>query len=179
MTRAPRFVPAAALAVLLIQAAPRAQAEQAVVNPAEPSRSVPSPFGASGIPPFANSLLPVLRSPEEIAAAQKAQDLKDVRSNAWRRRWMLSLAPLAASEGLDAASSWGLRELNPVLAGSDGRFGMKAAGIKFGVVGGLVGVEAVLIKKFPAAAKFFSVVNFSTAGITAGLAVHNYNLPGR
>jgi hypothetical protein len=87
--------------------------------------------------------------------------------------------PLVASEALDASSSWGLRELNPVLAGSDGRFGMKATGIKFGVVGGLIGVEYLLVKKFPRSAKFFSIVNYSTAGITTGLAVHNYELPGR
>src|SRR5258707_15334117 len=35
----------------------------------------------------------------------------------WRRQWAISLAPLFASQALDAASSYGMRELNPVLAG--------------------------------------------------------------
>ncbi len=70
-----------------------------------------------------------------------------------------------------------MRELNPVLAGSDGGFGMKATVLKFGVVGALTGVEYVLVKKYPRSAKFFTVVNWSTAGVTSGLAVHNFQLP--
>ena len=99
--------------------------------------------------------------------------------NPWQKRWAISLAPLAASQALDAASSYGMRELNPALAGPDGRFGMKAAGVKFGVVGGLIGVEYLLVKKFPRSAKFFTVVNWTTAGATTGLAIHNYSLPRR
>jgi hypothetical protein len=30
------------------------------------------------------------------------------------------------------------------------------------------------VRKFPRSAKFFSIVNWSTAGITTGFAVHNY-----
>lgn len=97
----------------------------------------------------------------------------------WQKKWAISLAPLLASEALDAASSYGLRELNPMLAQPDGRFGMKAAGVKFGVVGGLIGVEYLLVKKYPRSAKFFTVINWTTAGATTGLAIHNYTLPGR
>jgi hypothetical protein len=99
-------------------------------------------------------------------------------SNAkWKRQWAISLAPLFASEALDAASSYGMRELNPLLAGSNGGFGMKATALKFGVAGALAGVEYVLAKKYPRSAKFFTVVNWSTAGVTSGLAVHNFQLP--
>jgi hypothetical protein len=97
----------------------------------------------------------------------------------WQKKWAISLAPLVASEALDAASSYGLRELNPVLAQQDGRFGMKAAGVKFGVIGGLIGVEYLLVRKYPRSAKFFTVINWTTAGATTGLAIHNYTLPGR
>jgi hypothetical protein len=97
----------------------------------------------------------------------------------WQKKWAISLAPLVASEALDAASSYGLRELNPVLAQPDGRFGMKAAGVKFGVIGGLIGVEYLLLRKYPRSAKFFTVINWTTAGATTGLAIHNYTLPGR
>ncbi len=93
-----------------------------------------------------------------------------------RRRWAISLAPLFASQALDAASSYGMRELNPLLASPNGGFGMKATGIKFGVVGALAGAEYLLIKKYPRSAKFFTIVNWTTAGATTGLAVHNYRL---
>ncbi|HEV2198923.1 MAG TPA: hypothetical protein VGR73_03810 [Bryobacteraceae bacterium] len=97
----------------------------------------------------------------------------------WRTRWLVSVGPLVAAQSLDAASSYGLREMNPLLASPDGRFGMKATALKFGVIGGLVGAEALLVRKFPRSAKFFTVVNYSTAGVTTGLAVYNYRLPGR
>jgi len=94
----------------------------------------------------------------------------------WHRQWAISLAPLFASEALDAASSYGLRELNPLLAGSNGGFGMKATAIKFGVVGALAGAEYFVVRKHPASAKFFTIVNWATAGVTTGLAVHNFGL---
>jgi hypothetical protein len=94
----------------------------------------------------------------------------------WHRQWAISLAPLFASQALDAASSYGMRELNPVLAGSNGGFGMKASVIKFGVVGALAGAEYFVVKRRPASAKFFTIVNWVTAGATTGIAVHNFGL---
>jgi hypothetical protein len=94
----------------------------------------------------------------------------------WHRQWAISLAPLFASEALDAASSYGMRELNPLLAGSNGGFGIKATAIKFGVIGALAGSEYLVVRKHPASAKFFTIVNWVTAGATTGLAVHNYGL---
>jgi hypothetical protein len=94
----------------------------------------------------------------------------------WHRQWAISLAPLFASEALDAASSYGMRELNPLLAGSNGGFGTKASVIKFGVVGVLAGAEYFVVRKRPASAKFFTIVNWVTAGATTGLAVHNFGL---
>ena len=94
----------------------------------------------------------------------------------WRGQWAISLAPLFASQALDAASSYGMRELNPLLAGSNGGFGMKATAIKFGVVGALAGAEYFVVRKHPASAKFFTIVNWVTAGATTGLAVRNLGL---
>lgn len=95
----------------------------------------------------------------------------------WRRQWAISLAPLVVSQSLDAASSYGMRELNPLLASSNGGFGMKATGVKFGIVGALAGAEYFLVRKYPRSAKFFTIVNWTTAGATTGLAVHNFRLP--
>jgi hypothetical protein len=147
-----------------------------------PTEFFPAPFVAdASLPekPASLALLPAYRSVEESAATVIAETPNQARNHAWHKRWLISLAPLVVSQSLDASSSWGLRELNPVLAGSDGRFGMKATAIKFGVIGGLMGAEYLLVKKFPASAKFFTMANYATAGITTGIAVHNYMLPGR
>lgn len=95
----------------------------------------------------------------------------------WKKQWQISLVPLFASESLDAASSYGMRELNPLLAGSNGGFGVKASAMKFGVVGALAGAEYLLVRKYPHSAKFFAIINWTTAGATTALAVHNFDLP--
>src|SRR5579863_6633468 len=141
----------AALSFCTLIGAPRARAADALVTPAIPA---------------------VDSSVESLAHDSGAY-------RNWKKKWAISLAPLAGSQALDAASSYGLRELNPVLAQPDGRFGMKAVGIKFGVVGGLIGVEYLLVRKYPRSAKFFTVINWTTAEATTGLAIHNYTLPGR
>jgi hypothetical protein len=94
----------------------------------------------------------------------------------WHRQWAISLAPLFASQALDAASSYGMRELNPLLASPDGGFGMKATSIKFGVIGALAASEYFLVRKYPRSAKVFTIVNWTTAGATGALAIHNYSL---
>jgi len=130
----------------------------------------------SNPPIFPPSQRPVGQlSGSEFVAAPSA--LERVGHDArWRRQWTISLAPLFASQALDAASSYGMRELNPLLAGSNGGFGMKATTIKFGVVGALAGAEYFIVRKHPASAKFFTIVNWVTAGGTTGLAVRNYGL---
>ena len=90
------------------------------------------------------------------------------------RSWKFSLAPLIASHSLDVASSWNMRELNPLLADQRGGFGMKAAGIKFGAVGAFVGVQYLLVRKYPKTARVFSKMNWATAAVTTGFAVHNF-----
>ena len=90
------------------------------------------------------------------------------------KAWKISLVPLAASQVLDINSGWGRRELNPLLASSDGSFGMKGATIKIGLTAAMVGVEYVLIKKYPKTARIFSTVNWSGAAVTSSFAAHNY-----
>jgi len=55
--------------------------------------------------------------------------------------WKISLAPLVASQALDITSSYGMSELNPLLAGPQGQFGAQSAVLKLGVTAGLIGVE--------------------------------------
>lgn len=112
----------------------------------------------------ADNLLAVPAQPvDQIAARQKAM-----------HRWELSLAPLVAAQALDTASSWGMRELNPVLAQPDGGFGAKSAALKFAGVGAMIGVEYLVLRKSPKAARVFEKMNWSGAALSSALAIHNY-----
>jgi hypothetical protein len=90
--------------------------------------------------------------------------------------WKWSLAPVLASQVLDATSSYGMRELNPVLAGSGGRFGMQSTTIKLGVTGALLGVEYLIVRAHPGSARVFTKLNWAVAAVTFGLAAHNYSI---
>ena|SRR5437868_11702774 len=83
----------------------------------------------------AADVTPVIQALTMESAARRAADQTSL------NRWKLSVAPVFASQALDVASSYGMRELNPMLAGSDGRFGAKGAEIKLGATVGLLGVE--------------------------------------
>ena len=97
------------------------------------------PFEASTLlrPNPSDSNLPF--SPVRLAPARENRDL---------HHWKLSLIPLAGSQALDVSSSWGMRELNPVLAGQNGRFGAQAATVKLGVVGAFAGVQYLIVRKY-------------------------------
>ncbi|MEO8025050.1 MAG: hypothetical protein ABI823_01170 [Bryobacteraceae bacterium] len=96
------------------------------------------------------------------------------RERTFSRAWKISLAPLLASQALDASSSYGLRELNPALANANGQFGMRSTAIKFAATGALIGVEYLVIRKHPRAASAFAKLNWATSIVTAGFAAHNY-----
>jgi hypothetical protein len=90
------------------------------------------------------------------------------------KSWKISLAPLVASQALDVSSSYGMRELNPLLASANGGFEMKGAAIKLGVTGVVVGVEYLIIRKYPRSARVISRLNWTTGIVTTGFAIHNY-----
>ncbi len=83
---------------------------------------------------------------------------------------------MLASQALDATSSYGMRELNPILGGSDGRFGMQSVSIKLGVTGALLGAEYLIVRAHPRAARMFTKLNWAAAMVTFGVAVHNYSI---
>lgn len=92
------------------------------------------------------------------------------------RAWQISLVPVAASQALDIYSSRGLHELNPVLAAPDQRFGGQAALIKLGIAGALVGVEYIVVRKHPGAAKLLWKLNVASAAVTGATAAHNFSI---
>jgi hypothetical protein len=90
------------------------------------------------------------------------------------RHWEFSLIPLVASQALDISSSWGMRELNPVLAQSNGAFGAKSAVVKAGAIGAFVGLQYLLVRKSPRTARIFEKMNWGGVALTTAFAIHNY-----
>ncbi len=90
-----------------------------------------------------------------------------------RKLWWASVATLAAATVLDARSSWGRRELNPLLQGANGRFGARSIEIKSALVGAGVAFQWLALRHHHKASKALSIANFAAAGATTGAAVHN------
>lgn len=89
------------------------------------------------------------------------------------RLWKASIAVLVASAVADAASSWNKRELNPMLAGRDRRFGARGLAIKSLITGSAIGGQWLLVRGNRSAAKPAAIANFGMSGIFAAAAVHN------
>lgn len=135
-----------------------------------------SGFFLSPLAKAENAFAPAITAPSRLSATtQRATPAySEVQRAAALRTWKHSLVPLAASQALDIASSYGMRELNPMLAGSDGRFGMKATTIKIGTAAAAVGVEYLIVKKWPSSARTLAKLNWASSILTGSFAVHNY-----
>lgn len=87
------------------------------------------------------------------------------------RQFKLSLASLLAANALDAVSSRGGYELNPILG--RGNFGAHQEAIKGAFVGALVVGELLVVRRWPRSARAFMWCNFAGAGVTASMAARN------
>jgi hypothetical protein len=92
----------------------------------------------------------------------------------WRTQWILSAVALTAANLLDARSSAGAFEANPLLRNSQGRFATgRAFAYKSAASGGMLLLEAYVIRKNPSFEKTSAIANFVSAGALAGVAVRN------
>jgi hypothetical protein len=121
-------------------------------------------------PAAAADVAPVAQPLSIESAARRSSDQTSM------RRWKMSVVPVFASQTLDVTSSYGMRELNPMLASSDGRFGAKGAGIKLGSTAATVGLEYLILRKYPRAARVFTKINWSLSIVTTGFAAHNFSI---
>ncbi len=149
--------------------------QSARASEVEPRIGTFLPAAAAAIVPTGHLTIDQLSS-NDFVTPERGGDRSSASNAKWHRQWAISLAPLFASQALDAASSYGMRELNPLLASPDGGFGKKATTLKFGVIGALAASEYFLVRKYPRSAKVFTIVNWATSGATSALAVHNYSL---
>jgi hypothetical protein len=98
----------------------------------------------------------------------------------WKKIWAASAAALVAGTAFDASSSAGRFETNPLLRNSQGRFSAgKGIAIKALVTGGILGVQALVMRKRPDARveKPAALVNFAAAAAFTGIAVRNRGIP--
>jgi len=93
-----------------------------------------------------------------------------------QKAWKVSFAALAAGTTLDAASSYGRPELNPVLAGPNGQFGVKGIAIKGGITVGIFLVERYILKRHPDMERTFTTLNYSVGATYTSTAIRNWGL---
>ncbi len=109
--------------------------------------------------------------------AASAQSI--VRPEQSRKRsiwWKVSAAALAVATSVDAHSSWGRVEANPVLRGSNGRFGSQGVALKALITGGVLSAQYMMLKQHPKAEKYGMWTNFVLTGALGSAAAYNYNL---
>lgn len=98
----------------------------------------------------------------------------------WKKAWIASWIAFAAVSALDAHSSQGRREANPLLRNSDGRFSNgKASILKGAIGGGFFAFQWWTAKKHPEA-NYYRAFTIANTGATAGLGaitIRNYGLP--
>ena len=87
--------------------------------------------------------------------------------------WKASVAVLLAATAADAGTSIGRRELNPMLAGPNDRFGMRGVAIKGLLTGGAIGMQYVFLRKGNGGSKAASIANFGMASVYTSAALHN------
>ncbi|MGA3027492.1 MAG: hypothetical protein ABSF98_22255 [Bryobacteraceae bacterium] len=97
------------------------------------------------------------------------------RPNWW---WVGSQAALSAANLLDVTSSLGKHELNPVLAGSGGRFDLSSVARKDAMIGGLEAALLYGIARNPSRRRFATIISYTMAVALVGVAAHNYTVPG-
>ena len=124
------------------------------------------------IPPATATISELVRA--ETATVGHSRLDETVEQRAAYRAWKRSIVPVLASQTLDIASSYGMRELNPLLADSSGRFGAKAAGMKVGATAGILALEYWIAKKHPRAAQVMSKLNWSSSVVTGAFTAHNF-----
>lgn len=93
-----------------------------------------------------------------------------------KKIWKVSVAVLSAVTIADIHSSYGRRELNPLLQSPDGRFSHRGISIKMALVGAVAGTQWLLIRKHPEGAGWAAGANFGASAVTGAVIVHNYML---
>jgi hypothetical protein len=92
--------------------------------------------------------------------------------------WKISVGALVAANVADVASSWGKKELNPLLSGPGETFGARSVLIKAAIVGSVIGMEYLATRGHnrKGSSRMMTILNFVNASGFAGLAARNFQI---
>ena len=88
--------------------------------------------------------------------------------------WRISAAVLGAVTIADMQSSMGRQEANPFLASQNGQFSGRGMALKGAGVGAMLGVQWLMLRRNPQAAKYAIGANFAATALTGAIVVHNH-----
>ena len=88
------------------------------------------------------------------------------------RNWNISVAFFAGTQVMDAVSSRGSFESNPVLG--RGQFGSSQVAIKAGIAGGVGLAEWLILRRHPETKRLWTWTNYGAGAVTAAVAVRNW-----
>lgn len=94
----------------------------------------------------------------------------------WRTAYRWSVASLVATTTMDAVSSAGLTERNPLLRSADGGYGKRGVALKAGITAGVLASQYFVLRKHPERRKLAAVVNFATSAGFAVIASRNFRV---
>jgi hypothetical protein len=124
-----------------------------------------------------NRLRPVTGTSPMIAKIMETEPDPKREKKARRAKmlWRVSMAAFVTATALDAATSVGKYESNPLLRSADGKFGMKGMAIKGGIAGAVLAPQIAYRDHRELHSKF-AILNFIETGFFAGLAIHNLGI---
>ena len=120
------------------------------------------------MPLFARSCFHGLCALFLFSACLQAQDRPPL-----TRWWKLSLATLVAAQTADAVTSWHKRELNPLLADGDERFGVRSSVVESSLFAGVAFSEHLL----PSHRRVATLANFAAAAAYGYFSWRNSRIP--
>lgn len=110
-----------------------------------------------------------------LLAVWPASAAEFARESRWQKLYKISVAAVVASAAADMGTSMRphLYESNPLLAGSDGRFGARGVALKSAIVGGTLAAGYIFHRRHPAIS---AAANAGMAAVTGVTAIHNARL---
>jgi hypothetical protein len=111
-----------------------------------------------------------------LLAAGGARPCFGQEKRVWRKVWTASVAALAAVNVMDARSSVGRYETNPLLQDGQGRFSPgRAIAVKSAASGGILVLQALLMRRRPQEKleRPAALINFAAAAAVGAVAYRN------
>ena len=108
-----------------------------------------------------------------LSAPAFSEDFHPKHRGFWRKFYRISQTLLIGANAADAATSRGRPELNPVLAGRNGRFGGRGLTIKAAIGAGWLVTQEIVTRHDDGAPATFAVANTAAAAALGAVAVPN------